>query len=146
MKSSTSLARRQAMRIWAMSCSFLSVIAIEVSLECGELTDYRTLWRPSQPLAAARMRVFADCPAARRAAAGSGARLESRQIGVLYSLAKSTSKCRISRSSGSGIAVEGLRHARLRTCRIASRRNQGAGRAEQATFRGAFARRVRQPA
>ncbi|ABX14945.1 ribosomal protein S2 [Burkholderia multivorans ATCC 17616] len=29
----------------------------------------------------------------------------------------------------------------VRTCRIASRRNQGAGRAEHATFRGAFARR-----
>ncbi|WP_229772961.1 hypothetical protein, partial [Burkholderia cenocepacia] len=60
--------------------------------ECGELTDYRTLWRASQPLPAARMRVFADCPACRRAASGSAARLESGQIRVLYSLAKSISK------------------------------------------------------
>jgi len=58
------------------------------------LTDYRTLWRASQPLLAVPMRVFADCPAGRRAASESAGRLESRQIGVLYSLAKSTSKCR----------------------------------------------------
>jgi len=58
------------------------------------LTDYRTLWLASQPLPAVPMRVFGDCPARCRAASESGERLESRQIGVLYSLAKSTSKCR----------------------------------------------------
>ncbi|MBX4145077.1 hypothetical protein DD788_28520, partial [Ralstonia pickettii] len=76
------------------------------------MTDYRTFWQASQPLPAVRMRVFADCPAGCRAASESGERLESGQIGVLYSLAKSTSKCRSAPLWG-GIAVKGLRHGRF---------------------------------
>ena len=109
----------------------LSVIAIEVCLECGELTDYRTFWQ-ARSLPAVRMRVFADCPAGCRAASESGERLESGQIGVLYSLAKSISIAELAPCWG-GIA-DGRLAARAFACRIASRRNQGAGRAEFAPF------------
>ncbi|ABO54929.1 hypothetical protein Bcep1808_1926 [Burkholderia vietnamiensis G4] len=75
------------------------------------MTDYRTLWLRSQPLPIGRVRVFADCSAGRRTASESGARLERRQIGMLYSLAKSTSKCRTLPAFWGGIEMKDLRHA-----------------------------------
>ncbi|KGD15022.1 hypothetical protein [Burkholderia pseudomallei] len=78
-------------------------------LKCGELRNYRTLFRPSQPFAgrrrANRGRLGAvagepfEAPFGERAGtrqrAGRGGRLESRHAGVLYSLAKSTLKSSI---------------------------------------------------
>ncbi|CAN0621765.1 conserved protein of unknown function [Burkholderia multivorans] len=96
-----------------MSCSFLSVIVIDVCLECGELENYRTLCGASQPRGAARARVFADCRRARQ----SGGRLENGNLGMLYLLAKSTLQCRVMLHVGAVhpvVAVRGLRHGHLR--------------------------------
>ncbi|WP_162499449.1 hypothetical protein [Burkholderia mayonis] len=158
------------MRICAMSCSFLSVMAMSRCLKCDEFGNYRTLFLLSQPFAGGRGAKFgAVARAARkplrggprvRPRGGSGGRLESRHARVLYLLAKSTLEslflpraetlefvdvfvrgAAVAAKAGGAKLSSGFRSAR----RIASRRTQGVA---ARTERGNARRRamIRQPA
>lgn len=61
MKLSILFVRWQVMCIFVILCLFLSVIVIEVCLECGELMDYCILWWVLQFLWVVWMWVFVDC-------------------------------------------------------------------------------------